>query len=122
MRKITLSATCDSSGDATTNSTQNILGKVYAVLYKPGTIATGATITVTSQGIFAKPILTQANAGTADILKYPRDLVHAVADGAALTGTSGGDRCMPLVNGSLRFVVASGGSGGIGSIVVYYED
>jgi len=122
MRKITLGATCDGSGDATTNSSQNILGKVYAILYKPGTIATGATITVTSQGVFAKPLLTKASAGTADTLYYPRDLVHAVADGAALTGTSGGDRCAPLVNGSLRFVVASGGNGGVGSVVIYYED
>lgn len=122
MRKITLSATCDSGGDATVNDTRNILGKVYAILYKPGTIATGATITVTSQGVFAKPLLTKASAGTSDTLYYPRDLVHAVADGAALTGTSGGDRALPLVNGTLRFVVASGGSGGAGSIVVYYED
>ena len=122
MRKITLSATTDASGDATVNSTQNIMGKVYAILYKPGTIATGATITVTSQGIFAKPLLTKASAGTADTLYYPRDLVHAVADGAALTGTAGGDRCLPLINGLLRLVVASGGNATTGSIVVYYED
>ncbi len=122
MRHITLSATTDASGDATVNSSQNILGKVYAILYKPGTIATGATITVTSQGHFAKPLLTKASAGTSDTMYYPRDLVHAVADGAALTGTSGGDRCLPLINGALRFVVASGGNTMTGSIVVYYED
>ena len=122
MRKITLSATTDASGDATVNSTQNIMGKVYAILYSPGTIATGATITITSQGHFAKPLLTKASAGTADTLYYPRDLVHAVADGAALTGTSGGDRVQPLINGCLRLVVASGGNVTTGSITVYYED
>ena len=122
MRKITLTATTDASGNATVNSTQNILGKLYAILYKPGTIDTGATITVTTQGVFAKPLLTKASAGTSDTLYYPRDLVHAVADGAALTGTSGGDRCLPLLNGCLRLVVASGGNTLTGSIVVYYED
>jgi hypothetical protein len=68
-----------------------------------------------------KPLLTQANAGTAVLWKYPRDLVHAVADGAALTGTSGGDRTEPLLDGQIKIVVASGGNGGIGSVTVYYE-
>jgi len=122
MRKITLTATCDVSGDATVNSTQNILGKLYSILYKPGTIATGATITVTAQGFFAKPLLAKASAGTADTMYYPRDIPHAVADGAALTATAGGDRVQPLINGAPRLVVSAGGSGGIGSVTIYYED
>lgn len=122
MRKIILKATTDGSGDATVNHPSNVMGKLYAILYKPGTIATGATITVTCQGVFAKPLLTKTSAGTADTLYYPRDLVHAVADGAALTGTSGGDRVPPLINGVPRLVVASGGNGGIGSVILYYED
>ena len=122
MRHVTLSATCNGSGAATVNGTTNILGKLYAILYTPGTIATGATITVTTQGAFAKPLLTKASAGTSDTLYYPRDLVHAVADGSALTGSSGGDRALPLVNGTPRLVVADGGAGGIGSVTLYYED
>lgn len=122
MRKIILKATTDASGDATVNHVSNVMGKLYAILYKPGTIATGATITVTCQGVFAKPLLIKASAGTADVMFYPRDLVHAAADGAALTGTSGGDRCLPLINGVPRLVVAAGGSGGIGSVILYYED
>jgi hypothetical protein len=122
MRHITISATCDGAGAATANGTTNIMGKLYAILYKPGTIATGATIVVTTQGIFAQPLLTKASAGTSDTLYYPRDLVHAVADGSALTGTSGGDRCLPLVNGTPRLAVTSGGAGGIGSVILYYED
>lgn len=122
MRKINFNITCDASGDATVNHTSVIMGKLYAILYKPGTIATGATLTVTNQGIFAKPLLTKSSAGTSDTLYYPRDLVHGVADGAALTGTSGGDRCQPLLNGIPRVVIASGGSGGVGSVVLFYED
>lgn len=122
MKHIVLTATTNADGDATVNGTLSILGKLYAILYKPGTIATGATITVTCQGVFAKPLLTKASAGTSDVLFYPRDLVHAVADGAALTGTAGGDRCLPLLNGVPRLVVASGGNVSTGSIILYYED
>jgi hypothetical protein len=87
----------------------------YGLLHsKPGARAPLVDVSI--------PQVCRLGAGTADTLYYPRDLVHAVADGAALTGTSGGDRCAPLVNGSLRFVVASGGNGGVGSVVIYYED
>lgn len=122
MRKVVLKATTDTSGDATVNHVSNVLGKLYAILYKPGTIETGATITVTCQGVFAKPLLTKASAGTADVMFYPRDIPHAVADGAALTATAGGDRVLPLVNGVPRLVVASGGNAKTGQVILYYED
>lgn len=122
MRKLTISYTTNGSGAATVTADRNVLGKLYAILYKPGTTDTGATVTITSQGVFAKPLLTKASAGTADTLFYPRDLVHAVADGAALTGTSGGDRCMPLINGVPQVVIASGGATASGSVILYYED
>jgi hypothetical protein len=53
---------------------------------------------------------------------YPRDLVHAVADGAALTGTAGGDRAKPLLNGVPQLAVASGGTTFAGRVILYYED
>lgn len=121
MRHLTLAISTDTSGAATVNATDTLQGKLYAILYKPGTIATGATVTVTSQGIFAKPLLTKANAGTDDTMYYPRDLVHAVADGSALTGSSGGDRALPLINGKPRVVIASGGASASGSVTLYYE-
>jgi len=100
----------------------SVLGKLYAIKYVPGTIDTGATVTVTCVGNGdAKPLLTQASAGTATLWKYPRDLVHAVLDGAALTGSAGGDRCLPLLDGVIKVVIASGGSVKTGSLEVYYE-
>jgi hypothetical protein len=124
MKKTILTGTTVlTTGAFTVNDTRNIMGKLYAILYLPGTLDTGATIVVTCQGVFAKPLLTKATAGTADTLYYPRDLVHAVADGAALTGAAGGDRTLPLINGTLRFAVSSGGVTPLtGSVVVYYED
>ena len=122
MRHLTLSATTNGTGDATTNADRNIMGRLYAILYSPGTIDTGATITVTCQGIFAKPLLAKASAGTTDTMYYPRDIPHAVANGAALTATAGGDREAPLLNGKPRLVVASGGDTLTGKVVLYYED
>ena len=122
-KRILTGTTVTDTGAFTVNDTQSILGKLCAILYKPGTLDTGATITITSQGVFAKPLLTKASAGTADTLYYPRDIVHAVTNGAVLTGSAGGDCDLPLINGTLRFVVSSGGATPLtGSVVVYYED
>ncbi len=122
MRKFSIKFTTNASGAVTANHVSNVLGKLYAILYKPGTIDTGATVTITCQGIFDKPLLTKTSAGTVDTLYYPRDIPHAVADGAALTATAGGDRVMPLMNGVPRVVIASGGDTKSGEVVFYYED
>jgi hypothetical protein len=98
-----------------------VSGKLYAVEYQPGTIATGATIVLTCEGVGSKPLLTKASAGTAVVVFYPRDLVHAVADGAALIGTAGGDRTMPLLSGVLKVTVTSGGNATSGKIIAYFE-
>jgi hypothetical protein len=121
MRTVILTATTTAGGAATVNAPTGILGKLYAILYKPGTLDTGATITVTCEGMNSKPLLTKTTAGTVDTLFYPRDLVNGVADGAALTGAAGGDRTMPLLIGIPRLVVASGGDTMTGSVVLYYE-
>jgi len=99
------------AGQSTTTPQPSILGKLYAIKYVPGSsgIDTGATVTVTCVGNGdAKPLLTKATAGTSTTWFYPRDLVHGVADGAALTGTSGGDRALPLLDGVIKVVIASG--------------
>ena len=119
---ITYTTAADGSATAYAPSPNTILGELYAIHYRPGTTDTGATVTVTCESDSSKPLLTKATAGTSNAWFYPRDLVHAVLDGAALTGTSGGDRCKPLINGKLRLVVASGGNATTGSVVIYYED
>ena len=125
MRDIVLALnTHVSTGAATTLAPTGVLGELYAILYVPGTIATGATLTITCEGIDAstKPLLTKTNAGTANVWFYPRDLVHAVADGTALTGTAGGDRCYPILAGVVKAVIASGDNSKAGKVVIYYED
>lgn len=110
-------------GQSTTTAKPAIIGELCAVKYMPGTIDTGATVTITcvAGNGSAKPLLTKATAGTADLWFYPRDLMHAVADGAALTGAAGGDRTEPLLDGQIKIVVAAGGNGGVGSVTIYYE-
>ena len=122
MKNRTLSITTAADGSATVNDTSAILGKLYAIEYRPGTIATGATVVYTCEGGGSKPLLTKASAGTANVWYYPRDLVHGVADAVALTGTAGGDRCKPILSGRVRVVVSAGGNGGIGTVEIYYED
>lgn len=128
MKSQIFSLTTDTAGAATaghsTSTVQTaILGKLYAIKYVPGTIDTGATVTVTCQSNgFTKPLLTKATAGTSTTLFYPRDLVHGVSDGAALTGSAGGDRALPLLAGHIKVVIASGGSVATGSVEIFYED
>jgi hypothetical protein len=120
MRRQLLSLTTDAGGNATAVGT-NILGKLYAIEYRPGTIATGATVTVTCEADTSRPLLTKSSAGTVNTIYYPRDIMNAVADGAALTATAGGDRCQPIMNGYPKVVIASGGNTLTGSVVIYYE-
>jgi hypothetical protein len=122
MKKVFLKFTTAADGSATTTSTESVMGACRAVTYIPGSTDTGATITLTCEGPVSKPVLTKASAGTSNLVFYPRDLVHAVADGAALTGTSGGDRTLPILDGHLKVVVASGGNAKSGSLLVYYGD
>jgi hypothetical protein len=125
MKEIFLTLTTGvSDGAASTSATTGVLGKLYAIEYQPGTIDTGATLTVTCVGPngSSKPLLTKASAGTANVWYYPRDLVNAVADGAALTGTSGGDRALPILQGRPLVAIASGGNSKVGYCILYYED
>jgi hypothetical protein len=126
MRKQVFSWTTDASGDATvgqsTSSAQaTVFGLLRAIAYLPGTTDTGATVTVTCVGNITSTLLTKATAGTSNVMFYPRIVQNGNTDGAALTGTAGGDRTQILMEGKIKVVIASGGNGGAGSLVVYYE-
>ena len=120
MKSVLLSITTAAGGGATVTAPTAVTGRLYSIAYYPGTIDTGATVTVTCEGAGSKPLLTKATAGTTNSWYYPRDIVHAVADGAALTGTSGGDRALPILSGKPQVVIASGGAAASGSLEVYY--
>lgn len=106
----------DSSGNATVyiqpTANTGLNGLLIALKYTPGTLATGADLTITgeSSGI---PILTKANAGTSQVFFYPRAFPNAVADGAA--GTVATER-IPIKDERIKVVIAEGGNAGAGSI------
>ncbi len=105
-----------SDGSATVYLTHSINRKLNGFLvmlkYTPGTIATGADLTITGESSEI-PILTKADAGTSPVWFYPRALLNAVADGAAASNPS---EFIPIKDERIKIVVANGGNGGIGSI------
>ena len=125
MKDTVLKLTTIAATGAVTVKGEAVKGKLHAILYVPGTLDTGAGIVVTCEGFqgSSKPLLTKTSLGTSNLWFYPRDLVHGVADGAALTGTAGGDRACPILAGNIQVVVSSGGATPLtGYVVVYYED
>lgn len=117
--RVTLNTT-DTGGDSTTYGPA-IFGKLYAVKLQSVAFDTAGQVVITAEADGdSKPLLTASITGTAAAWFYPRDLVHAVANGAALTGTSGGDRAMPIVEGRLKFVVSAGGASSVGAVAILY--
>ena len=121
MRRLSVSLTTATDGTGTSYSAA-VYGKLYAVKYKPGSLDTGADITITCEDDGnSKTILTLTDAGTSAIWRYPRDLVHDTS-GAALTGTSGGDRALPICHGRFKIVIAQGGGATTDGKIVFHVD
>jgi hypothetical protein len=119
--QIKLVGITNSSG-AVTVTGGPVSGRLIAVEWIDGDLADGvdAVLSVigTSSGV-DYTLLTLTNADN-DAWYYPRRLVHDEA-GVALTGTSGGDRAMAVILGTLKLVISSGGDSKTGGCVVYYE-
>lgn len=109
---------CDASGNATVyldhGSNRKANGFIVMVRYVPGTIATGADITITSESRNI-PILTKVDAGTSESIFYPRAPLSAVADGAP---AASGSEFIPIKDERIKVEVVQGGSGGQGFIEV----
>lgn len=121
LHEMRLNATTNGSGDATVNGEQAVVGRLYAIQVVIGTLAATADLTISTQGHTAAKTLSTLTDVGADGLYYPRDLVHSEA-GAALTGTSGGDRALSLCVGIPRLVVAQGGDTKTGAVVLFWYD
>lgn len=114
----TATITTNSSGAATVYLGSAIRGRIVAIKYAPGTIDTGATLTITG-GTSAVPVLTKASAGTATVWYYPRAAANKVADGAASALT---EASVWLFKESLKVVVASGGNAGTGTMILWVDE
>lgn len=123
LRDLRLMGTTNGSGAATINAERSVFGRLYAVEWIDGTFENGVDATLTAQATpsgVATTLLTLTNADD-DKWYFPRALVHDES-GTALTGTSGGDRCLPLVAGTPRLVIADGGATKTGGCILYYYD
>jgi len=118
LQTISVDITTDGSGAATVELkpglNRNPTGLIVSFKYTPGTIVTGADLTITGKdsGI---PILTVTNAGASNVWWYPRALANEVADAAA---ASSGSEWIPIDDEPVQVVVAQGGATKAGSIEV----
>jgi hypothetical protein len=116
LTKVKTNIVTDASGNATVYLTHGtgspLRGLLWMLKYTPGTIDTGADITITGE-TSGVPILTVTNAGTSDVFWYPRALLNEVADASA--GISGTE-VIPIFDERIKVVVASGGNVASGSI------
>lgn len=110
--------TVDGSGDVTAYAGSVIRGKVVMVKYVPGTLATGADLTVTGETT-GVPILTKANAGTSTVWFFPKALASKNSDGANATDAFAD---LYVYKERIKIVVAQGGASKQGSIVFYVDE
>lgn len=119
MKFITLSVTTNASGDGSTTG-DGVPGgaTVYALDYLPGTIATGATVTVTDELNGASfTIWVKASAGTSNIRKFPRVLQVLNTDGSDLA-----THTPPCIFGKPKVVIAAGGNATTGKVVLHLRE
>ena len=120
LREYSLTQTSDDSGDSVDVFAEPIFGVLETVAIVDGDLADNFDITLTyvNSGIGTITLFAKANS-TADAMFYPRELVNATADGAALTGTAGGDRTKPVIAGYVTSTLADGGDTKTGSVILY---
>lgn len=119
LHKVSTAIVTNASGVATVYLGTKLRGYLVALNYYPGTLDTGADLTVTAETSGA-PILTKVNLGTGNSWLYPRALPTNANSATGPLGTVPSER-IPLVNERIKVVVAQGGNTLTGSIEAIYE-
>lgn len=91
-------------------------GILYKVFYEAGSFDTGVDVTITDTDT-GEVLLALTNAGTSNLMKYPRTLQHLNSDGTALTTHD-----YPLVHGTVTITIAQGGNATTGAIELYIAE
>jgi len=108
-------------GSATVYS-EAFRGTIRHLRYVPGTIETGAglTITLDTSGI---EVLIKANAGTSNVTYNPQLKVTQQEDGADALFSTGNEVRTPIscANERVKIVVASGGNVKTGSMIIVWD-
>ena len=109
--------TTDGSGDATVYLGSKLTGRVHAIKYEPGDIATGGDLTITGETTEV-PILVKTDAGTSDVWYYPKVIPNKNTDGSAFTDVAAD---IHVLKERIKVVVAQGGDTKTGTITVYVD-
>jgi hypothetical protein len=123
MRRHTVTATTDASGDVTAYSPR-LAGFVHSIHYvKPGsgsyTDGVDFAITAEATGV---GLWTEANVN-ASASRLPRQPVHdQVGVAATLDGTRAMRSPVALANDRVKIVVSSGGASKVGSFIIVLDD
>ncbi len=121
----------DASGNATVYIGSRLRGKLHCIVYRPGTLDTGADLTITTEqnpkfkpdlwtAPTGHPVLTKANLGTGISFLYPRALPTNANSATGPLGTIPTE-FIPLVDDRIKVVVAQGGNALTGTIEAIYE-
>jgi len=97
--------TVDASGDAVVYGERSVFARLIAVFYDRGDMATGTDFILTT-----------------DQYDVVEAIVQGGADGADLTGTSGGDREPYLMIGRPKLTVDEGGATTSGAFILILEE
>lgn len=104
------------AGGAATVYSAPLTGLLHALTYAPGTLDTGADLTITDEATGAA-LLTVSNAGTSGVTWMPRGATVDTSNAASLYAAGGEpveDR-LPVV-GRVKCVVAQGGNAKTGTL------
>lgn len=118
--KLDIATASDGSATATAPVLEGI-GLLHKVEWVDGTLADGVDAVlkcINRPSGIDETLLTLTNADN-DAVYYPRYIIHSEA-GAALTGTSGGDRAQGIVEGTFQLTVTNGGDTKTGAALIYY--
>jgi hypothetical protein len=121
MKEVRLYGTTSTAGSVTIDAPTPVFGHLEAVRLLIGSLEATTDIVVSCQNYAVADTLLTLTDASANALYYPRGVVHSEA-GAALTGTSGGDRTRMLMTGVPRCAIASGGSAKSGGVILYYTE
>ena len=117
LEAVSATITTDALGAATVYLGSRLRGRVRAIKYAPGTLDTGADLTITGETT-GVPILVKADAGTSTVWFYPSVIPNKNTDGTAFT-----DAAVDIwvVNERIKVVVAQGGNAKTGTITAYVD-
>lgn len=116
LRKVTVTIVTDAAGDATDYSTA-VTGWVDTIVYDPGTLATGADLTVTDEED-GRALLTLTNGTTGQLTFRPQIGSNPIVNTGAGTPSTVLLSQLPVI-GRIKIVTAQGGATLTGSMSFY---